>query len=354
MPRIDQLLPGFAEGDAISAEVMVFDGILRKWGIETGIYTDMQHVAPEVRHLCRDLGEYQAERDDVAIHHYSIWSKAVDAFLDVAARKILVYHNITPAHFFRGFDDGLADQLTVAREKLGEAARKADRVWADSAFNAGELAELGIDDVHVFPLLFNPQAFDAPDDDNVFARFPVRIPTLTWVGRLVPNKRVEDLITAFAWYNRTINPRSRLLLIGSERSCPRYYLMLRMLVCELKVPNVCFERYASPAKLAAYYEITDLFVTASDHEGYCLPLVEAIYKDVPVLAKERGGMPEALGGAGVLYDDLEPEELAALFDILLTDDAVRADVMQSQERRKAEIAGRDPESELREALAGLI
>lgn len=354
MARVDQLLPGFAEGDAISAEVMVFDEILRKWGVDTKIYTDMQYVAPEVRHLCTDLSEYQAGPQDVAIHHYSIWSKAVDTFLGVSAKKVLVYHNITPEKFFRGFDDGLADQLALAREKLGEAVRGADRVWADSAFNARELKDLGVDDVHVFPLLFNPRVFDAPDDDNVFTRFPVRIPTLTWIGRLVPNKRVEDLITAFAWYNRTINPRSRLLLIGSERSCPRYYLMLRMLARELNVPNVCFERYASPAKVAAYYEITDLFVTASDHEGYCLPLVEAIYKDVLVLAKERGGMPEALNGAGVLYDDLEPEELAALFDILLTDDAVRADVMQSQERRKAEIANRDPESELRDALAGLI
>ena len=95
------------------------------------------------------------------------------------------------------------------RLKLGEAARKADRVWADSAFNAGELAELGIDDVHVFPLLFNPKTFDAPSGDNVFNKFPVRIPTLTWIGRLVPNKRVEDLII--------VDTEDALLICSRER-----------------------------------------------------------------------------------------------------------------------------------------
>jgi L-malate glycosyltransferase len=164
---------------------------------------------------------------------------------------------------------------------------------------------------------------------------------LLFVGRIAPNKHVEDLILAFACFHRTINPASRLVLAGSERSCPRYYAMLRMLAARLDLTNVFFEGFLSEPQLAACYAEADLFVTASRHEGFCLPLVEAMAHDVPVIARDEGGMPEALGAGGVLFDDMEPRILAELFQLVLTDDALRGEILNSQKHRLDELRRRD-------------
>jgi glycosyltransferase involved in cell wall biosynthesis len=157
---------------------------------------------------------------------------------------------------------------------------------------------------------------------------------------------VEDLILAFAWYNRAVNPFSRLLLLGSERSCPRYYSMLRMLASRLGLTNVCFEGFVSPAARSACYGSASLFVTASRHEGFCLPTVEAMVRGVPVLARNAGGIPEAMGGAGVLFDDATPRELAALADRLVSDGVLRAAVKDAGASRVNAIRARDIAGEL--------
>ena len=176
---------------------------------------------------------------------------------------------------------------------------------------------------------------------------------LLCVGRVAPNKMIEEVILAFAWYHRVIDRQSRLIIVGSERSSWRYYVMLQMLVSEMDLTNVYFEGYASPEKLSAYYDIADVFVSASRHEGYCLPVVEAMHREVPVVARKTGGIPEAMGGAGVMYEDAKPEELAQLIHRVLTDKAIHEEVLQSQKRRIDEIRARKPDDELRALLAAM-
>ena len=351
--RIDQILAGFAEGDAISNEAIVLRDIFRGWGRESEIYADFRHVSPVARAYSKPMEEYKGEAADILIHHYSIASPAVDRFVQAPTRKVLIYHNITPAQFYRGFDDRIAEQLDHARRNLAKVLPAADAVWADSEFNASELRELGAGNVKVLHLLFSPKHFDVPPDPNLFPKFAASMKNIMYVGRIAPNKRVEDLIEAFAWYHRVINRQSRLIIVGSERSCPRYYLMLRMMANELELPNVCFERYASPRGLTAYYQIADVFVTCSVHEGYCLPLVEAMYKGVPVIARQTGGTPEAMGAAGILYDGLSAGQLAQLIHRLLSDAALRREVLDFQKRRVEELTRRRPDEELREMLKGL-
>jgi glycosyltransferase involved in cell wall biosynthesis len=173
------------------------------------------------------------------------------------------------------------------------------------------------------------------------------------VGRLAPNKRVEELILAFHAYHRGIQPQSRLVIAGSERSCPRYAALLRLLAHALRLPNVCFEGFASPAGLAALYARADLFVSASEHEGYCLPLVEAMANGVPVLARKTGGMPEALGGAGLLYDDLSPALLGELMGEAIHRPEMRRALLESQAKRMAAIRARNPAEEVKALLAEL-
>lgn len=347
--RADQLLAGFADGDAISHMAVALRDALRRQGWLSDLFADERHVSPSLRGECRPLGDYRGGAGDVAIHHYSIGSPALELFAAAPARKILIYHNITPAEYFDGFDDRVAASLRSARASLPAIGRGADAVWAVSGFNASELTALGLERVRVFPLLFVPPPAQ-PDDPATLDKFRAKLRTILFVGRIAPNKNVEALIEAYAWYHQTHNPYSRLILLGSERSCPRYFAMLRMFAADLNVANIGFEGFASPSGIQTYYRNADLFVTASRHEGYCLPLIEAMHHGVPVVAPQLGGIPEALGGAGVMFDELRPAELAGLFDRVLREGGLRAEILASQQRRLDEVRARSIDGELAELM----
>lgn len=348
--HIDQLLAGFADGDAISNEAVIVRNALRGMGYRSDIYAPERNTSPTLRADRLDLEAYRPGPTDMCIHHYGIWSKAAEIFAGCRARKIMVYHNITPAEYFCGFSDEIAGQLREARRKLGEMARVADAVWACSEFNAAELRGIGIQNIEIFHVPFVPGSLDGPPDAAVARALSGPLTNILFVGRLAPNKRVEDLLTAFAWYNKSLNPFSRLVIAGSEHGVPAYNAMLRLLVLEMDLPNVCFLGFVSGPGLAACYEAADLYVCPSEHEGYCLPLVEAMHKRVPVLAREAGGKSEALGGAGVLYSGLPAGELAALMHIALTDKTLRQEILASQDRRMETLVARRIDAELRQLL----
>jgi len=352
--NIHQILTGYADGDAISNEAILLREIFRRWGHGSEIYADPVRVSPSLKTDCRPLADYASGKDDICLHHYGIASPAAEVFLASAARKIMVYHNITPAEYFAGFDDAVAAQLLAARSALREVARRSDAVWTVSEFNAAELKAEGIDGVKVFPLLFSTAKPDLRPDPLTINKFAGPLKNILFVGRIAPNKRLEDLIMAFAWYHLAINSFSRLIIVGSKHSAARYYTMLRMLVGDLDLPHVCFEDFVPPARRLAYYRVADLYVTASAHEGYCLPLMEAMDNGVPVIARAAGGMPEALDGAGVLYEDLTPAELGALFDRVLTDAALRKELLTAQQRRMQRARERNPEAEVRALMAGML
>jgi glycosyltransferase involved in cell wall biosynthesis len=320
-------------------------------GFESAIFADHACTAPAMKAECETLDAFPGHKSDIVLHHYSISSPAVDAYLASSARRIMVYHNITPAKYYMGYADDVAARLTSAREQMVTTALKSDAVWAASKFDATELEEAGVRNVRAFAVPFDPAVIDVAPEPYILNRFSGGLlRNILFVGRIAPNKRIENLILAFAWYNQTINPYSRLLLVGSPRSAPRYYMMLRMLANELNLTHVCFEGFASPAGLAAYYRVADAFVCASEHEGYCVPLVEAMHMGVPVIARNAGGTPEALGGAGVLYEDLTDNELAELMHRVLADSSLRETILASQKKRMAQVLGRNLERELKDLM----
>jgi len=349
--RVDQMLPGLAVGDATSNAAFLMRDRLRGLGVSSEIYAPRAHVMPAVRGQCREVVDYEGGRDDVLLHHYGLWSETAGLFMETAARKILVYHNITPGRYFRGYSDAMAHSLELSRERLPEVVARCERVWAVSKFNAEEVRALGGGDrVEVFPLPFQEEPVTEADP-VVLQRLRAPAVTLLAVGRMAPNKCLEDLIRAFAWYHRTINPCSRLFLVGSDRSAPRYVTYLRLLCHALRVPNVCFEGFVWPQALKAYYCLADVYVSVSEHEGYCAPLLEAMAHGVPVISKRTGGTPEAMGSAGVQYSGLSARQLAELIHLVVGDPALRQRVMVSQERRMAEVRQRDIGSELSALLA---
>ncbi|MCE9615512.1 MAG: glycosyltransferase [Lentisphaerae bacterium] len=349
-PRIDQLVAGFVAGDAITREAQHLQAVFRSLGHASDIFAPAARISPDAGGACRPLSELQAGSHDLLLAHHATGSAITARFLAHPGRKLLRYHNITPAEFFDGFDDSIAAELRRGREALPAVLAAADVVWAVSEYNAAELRALTDKPVRVFALPFAPAELDQPPDPRVAAKFATRMINILFVGRLAPNKCIEELIEAFAWYNRGLNPFSRLILVGSDRTAPRYCTMLRMLVGDLGLTTVCFEDFASDRGLSAYYAAADLFVTTSRHEGYCLPLVEAMHKGVPIIARATGGMPEAMDGAGVLFDDLTPAELAALMHRVLCDAPLREAVLDSQRRRMAAVRARDVIADVRALL----
>lgn len=352
--QVHQVLAGFAAGDAISHEALAIQRVCRELGHDSLIFAPGDRIAPGTEALCQPLSNFTPRGPDLVIGHYSITSPATEAFLATSARRVMIYHNITPPEFFDPFDQEVAEQLRAARRGLKRIAASADEVWADSAFNASELVALGITAPRVFPLLFDPADLEVPADPAVLAKFAAPLRNILFVGRIAPNKCIEELIEAFAHYHQHIDRQSRLLIVGSERSAPAYYAMLRMYAAELGLQTVFFERFASPAGLAAYYRLASAFVTCSRHEGYCLPLVEAMYKGLPVLARRTGGTPEAMGTGGVLFDDLSAGELAELLGVTLGDAAFRDAITRSQQERIKEIVNRPVRTELEDRLAPLL
>ena len=327
--------------------------LFRRWGHPSDIFVEPARVSPALRGDSRPLTDLAVGANDVVIHHYGLASSAADIFAASAARKILVYHNITPTEFFRGYDDALATLLAAARAQVADLARRCAAVWAVSQFDAEDLADLGFAQARVFPLLIPAQTETAPDPALLARLAAPALTTLLFVGRLAPNKRLEDLLEAYACYRR-LNPYSRLFIVGSERSCPRYSLMLRLLARDLGAANVCFEGFATPAGLAAYYELADLFISCSAHEGYGAPLVEAMRHGVAVIARDAGGTREALGGAGVMYADSTPAELAVLVHRVASEQTLRGEILAAQQRRMAALAARPIEQELRSLLAAFL
>lgn len=348
--KIDQLMAGFGDGDAISNAAVIIRDALRELGYDSDIYAPPDRVSPSLRDACRPLEAYDPPPDSVSIYHYGIASPATEVFLSARTRKIIIYHNITPPEYFDGFEDSVAEQLRGARIELTEVAGRADAVWAVSSFNASELNEMGISPVHIFELPFSRKPLDLPPAAEVLGRLATPLKTIIFVGRIAPNKRLEDLFKTFAWYHKTINPQSRLVVIGSNRSCPRYYTMLRMMTGDLDIPNICLEGFASPAGLATYYQLSDLYLSTSEHEGYCLPLLEAMYKNLPVVARSIGGVPEAMGDAGVRYKDLDHRELAELVHLVLSDNGLREQILDGQRRRLERALSRDITAEIRSLL----
>jgi glycosyltransferase involved in cell wall biosynthesis len=292
----------------------------------------------------------------VLIYHYGLYSSNVRYFQTARGRRILIYHNITPARFFRGWDREQELLCDVGRRTLPSLAN-CDLALGDSDFNRRELVEVGIPEekTGVLPIFLNQARFEAlPVDHDLFRRLR-RTDTVNFltVGRVVPNKAIDDVIRIFSLYHRAINPRSRLYVVGS-RYLPAYDAALDALVAGLGLCDaVAFTGRVSDAELKTYYEAADLYLNASYHEGFCVPMLESMYFGVPILARKAGAIPETLGDTGVLFNRLGYEEVAEMAHLLVTDQSLQARVIARQRERLQDFAPSRVEDRLREALIHL-
>ncbi len=358
MPAIHQILAGYTHGDAISNEARVFQRIFRDWGYRSQLVCENRRILPELRNEVADIREFAAtcSPDDVALLHLSIGSIVNRLFKTLPCRKVILYHNVTPARFFTMVNPQTATTLSQGARDVADLAGVAELVLADSHYNASELTALGYgDDIRVLPLVLDFKQLEGNVDPRVVRRFRDGTTNILFVGRCAPNKRIDDLIETFAHYHKTVNPRSRLIHAGSFSGVERYYYALRDRVRELGLDEAVHFAGAVPqAELNAYYELADCFLCMSEHEGFCIPLIEAMVRRLPIIAFAAAAVPETLDGAGVLFHEKQAAPIAEMIHEVTTNTALRASLLAGQDARLASFRNRDLASELREHLAPIL
>lgn len=321
-PIVHQFTAVLAERDAVSAHVVAFRELLIDMGCEPTIYA--AHVHPARAALATDFRR-QSETDapDLLVYHASTGTPVGDHVLARSEPLVVTYHNITPATFFDPWEPHVAAELDHGRRQLARVVVRARLGLADSAFNAEELVRLGLDDVVVSPILFDPVANVVEPSAVAVERARQRSgggPTWLFVGRVAPNKAHHDLVASFA---TSADPSAHLVLVGASSSAS-YEAALRALVDELELADRVHFLGSVPAdELAAWYRAADVFVCLSDHEGFCVPLLEAMHHRLPIVAFDAGAVAETLGGAGLVLRDKSPVSVAAAVERILADTDLR-------------------------------
>jgi glycosyltransferase involved in cell wall biosynthesis len=329
-PAVHQVLATLGYGDAIGHEVLGIQRALRQAGYESDIFVETADRRLEA--LTRDYRELvdASHRDNLLLHHFSIGSKASRTAYAVPDRMALIYHNITPPEYFVGLHRTLARQCFRGRRELRAYVDRCDLALGDSEFNRQDLEALGFPRTDVLPVVPDFSHLDTPPSRFVADQFDDDWTNVLFVGRVIANKKIDDLIRYFHAYQSKFNPRSRLLVVGVFSLFERYMAALNHLVEELGVRDVHFVGHVTDAELVAYYEVADLFLCASEHEGFCVPLVEAFYKQIPVLAYAATAVPATMDGGGVLFEDKDPLYVAALMDGILTSTSLQDELVERQ------------------------
>jgi L-malate glycosyltransferase len=271
------------------------------------------------------------------------------AFAALPAGRVLQYHNVTPAAYFAPYDPALFRLALLGRRELTTLVGRVDLALGDSEYNRQELEALGFARTGVFPIAVDTARITAaPPRPALDQLLDDGLVNFLFVGRIAPNKKIEDHIRLAEVYKRYVDAYYRFIFVGRFDVVPRYYSMIRALMAEYRFLNdrFVFTGPISDAELAAYYRHAAVYISLSEHEGFCVPLVEAMAADVPVLAYAAAAVPDTLGGAGVQFAPKDLELAAELLGALAFDDGLRANVIAGQRRRLTDFGDARITSEL--------
>jgi len=331
---VHQLTPGFTSGDAISNQSMFIRDYLRSSGYHSNIYVN--HLAPEMENEASKLNSQNlpAQKDGI-IYHHSIGSSLAEIAREHRGPKSLIYHNITPSQLVANENPKLAKELDEGRKELKRLSDSFNLAAGDSAYNAAELSENGFNVPTILPICVDPKRWNHPPDHAIMNNMQDNKKNLLFVGRIVPNKCQLDLIETFYCYLH-MEPDARLILVGGFDSSELYYNKLVEKIKQLRIESeVVFTGKVTEPQLQAYYRTAHLYWSMSEHEGFGVPLIEAMWFDVPVLAYKSSAVPETLGNAGLLFADKENlPEIAALAVVLCKDPQTRRKVIRAQKNRR--------------------
>ena len=345
MTAVHQAVAGAGPYDAVSEQTRAWRRLLGEAGYGGGDHA--AQIDPRVRGGFAALDALTPEPGDLLVIRYSAWSPALTGLLDLPQRLLLVYHNITPAEYLWNHSAGLAVQCAVGRIQLPAFAGRAQVAVADSGYNAAELRAAGAAEARVVPILFEPGRLE------VRGRPPAgEGPLVLVVGRLVPNKRHDRVLDAFAAYQSACAPGARLVLAG-EPLTPGYARLIERFVHSSGARNVTVTGGLAQPELNAAYAAADVLLTLSEHEGFCIPLLEAFHFGLPVVAAPNAAMPGVASDAA-LWTDGDPAVTAELLDLAVRDAALRAELGRRGRARLEHFRSERTGAEIRAAVADAL
>jgi len=356
LTAVHQFLPVFAAGDAIGNHVLRIRDTLRGAGYESEIFADDIH--PPMRKHARHFQEFQAPPGGGGgvhlLYHLSTGSRMAAWLAEQPVPLGVDYHNITPAEYFDRWQPEAAGVARAARAEMRRLASSTAWGLADSSYNAAELVDEGYPDTAVVPILLDFTEYDGAPDTATLTRLRRRAEGggahWMFVGRVAANKCQHDIVAAFAAYRKLFDPKARLSIVGG-RTLLLYARALERLAAELEVADaVDFTDNLKFAQLLAYYRSADVFVSLSEHEGFCVPLVEAMHFGVPTVAFASTAVPETVGDATLLLADKDPLAVAVAVQRVLTDDRFRKGLIEAGHRRVEHFSLVNNQRRLLEAL----
>lgn len=324
--KIIQIVSNYMRGDAVSKVADTIEKSIRSIGVETEMLSGL---------LTEELVESGIFNDDtIILYHLSV---RMDPFLQyVNCKKVLVFHNITTPELLIGFNiESLRIDCEAGLYELSKTVECFDYAIAFSDYSRNTLIEQGWNDdkIITLPIIVKFDELSGESSNHIIDRFSDGKKNFTFFGRLFPNKKQEDIIRCFERYKRKYNANSRLILVGSGKA-PKYEMLLKKLVEDLDIcDDVVFTGFVTQEEYISYYKISDCFICMSEHEGFCIPLVEAMYFDVPIIAYSSTAIPSTLEGAGILLDSKDPDVVSDYMNKVITEKEYRDKIIEGQRKR---------------------
>lgn len=362
--RVIQLNSCLSYGDAITHHTFEIDRTLQSMGFETNIFSDIidsnfhQYDFNMPKNVGYDANykKYIHDKDCLLIFHYSFFCENIDMYKHTKNKKIFDYHNITPSEFFSGYDSFTENMCRMGRDELPHLCN-CEIALGDSEYNRRELVECGFEEekTDVLPIFLPISRFDEVSlNEKLLEIFDDDFVNILFVGRIAPNKKIDDVIRVFYYYNKVINHKSRLFLVG-PLYLKKYNDELQNLISNLGLTgSIIFTDRVDISDLKTYYKLTDISICMSEHEGFCVPLLESIYFKNPIIAYNSTAVPYTLDKAGILVNEKRFEEIAEMINIIIDDKRLRESIIKKQTQRLDDFDRKNVEMKFREMIEGVI
>ncbi len=368
---IHQLLHTLSYGDAISGEVFALSRSLQESLVETCIFAlNVNHKYREAKYVGQveeieqipsrggDGGTLEIvppskiRSGDTVVLHYSLGSPLNRYFCSLeGVRKVMIYHNITPAKWFAPINSRVARDIEAGIADLPMVCRAADLVLADSEFNKQELSKFDIV-AKVLELPLDPDRWDVVANRGIADLLsPQNVREILHVGRIAPNKCIEDIIKTFYFYHHYIEKNSRLWIVGIDIDTELYSFALKRLVYDCGLDGaVTFTGAVADEELRSFYEGSDVYLCMSEHEGFCLPVIEALHYELPVIAYNAGALPKTLGGGAILVNEKKFAHIAELVHEVIDNQSLRGSLISAGKERVGQLSYNNFKERVKELL----
>ena len=334
------MLQTISYGDAVSNDVLALERIIIEMGHDTDIYAE--GIDPRILKQHDILSAIPLPKlgsEDILIYHFSIGTELNHTVTALPCRKIMVYHNVTPPMFFTGYNSIIRELCARGRKQIFDLAEAFEYCLADSDYNREDLRHIGYTcPINVLPILIPFDDYAKKPNEKVLENYNDDRTNILFVGRVAPHKKIEDVIAAFTNYKKFYDSNARLFLVGSYEGTETYKKRLDDYIQALGVMDIYITGKITFDEILAYYKLANVFLCMSEHEGFCVPLVEAMFFDIPIVAYAATAVPDTLAGSGVLLKEKNPVLTAGVIDRLLHDQQLRDTVIAGQQCRLNDFA----------------